>query len=212
MGKGRKVGSMCLSATVSFSAAAALAVMGVVLLVRIKNRRYLPLALLPLFFAVQQSAEGFVWLNLANSLAKALFLFFAFIVWPLWIPFALWFVEKNEVRKQALTVCFGVGLVISGLLAFVIPSMTVSATHSSIQYIYPTLFYRGDILFVFYGVATVLPFFLSSLAKTSLFGLLFALSALVTAWIDRTFFISLWCFVSALISLGLFFLLRPQDA
>ena len=201
---------MCYSATASFTASTVLAVMGLALILRTQNKRFLPLALFPWLFAIQQAAEGFVWLGLAPDFAKNLFLFFALVGWPLWVPFAFWFAEKRSWSKQTLAICFGVGLVISSLLGFSIPNMTASTTCSSVHYVYPTHFYNHNILFVSYAIATVFPFFLSSLPKTAYLGLLFAASALLIAWIDRTFFISLWCFVSAMISLGLFFILRPH--
>jgi hypothetical protein len=200
---------MCYSATASFSASAVLAVMGLVLNVRVRNKNFLPLALIPLLFAAQQAAEGFLWLGIAPNFAKNLFLFVAFVGWPLWIPFAFWFAEEVLWSKQTLAICFGIGLVVSTMLGFTIPGMMSSTNGSSIHYTYPSYFDKHSILFVGYAIATVFPFFLSSLPKTSYLGLLFAASALLIGWIDRTFFISLWCFVSALISLGLFFILKP---
>lgn len=201
---------MCYSATASFSAAALLGAMGVLLLFRINNKKYLPLALLPLLVAIQQAAEGFVWLNINNLFAKDLFLFFAFVLWPLWVPFAFWVPEKSPRRKQALALSFGVGLVISCWLAFIIPQTTAQASHSSIQYISSLRFSPYSIILIFYAFATMLPFFFSSLPKTSLFGMLFVLSALFVGWMDEIHFVSMWCFVSALISLGLFFILKPD--
>lgn len=201
---------MCYSATVSFSVAGLLGAMGVLLLFRINNKKFLPLALLPLLFAIQQAAEGFVWLNLDNLFAKNLFLFFAFVFWPLWVPLAFWVPEISTQRKQALTFSFGVGLVVSCLLGFTIPQTTAHVSSSSIQYLYSFQFAPYSIFFIFYIFATLLPCFLSSLPKTALFGLLFVLSALVVEWLDRTIFISMWCFVCALITLGLFFILKPD--
>ena len=202
---------MCFSATASFTAAAVLAVLGAALLFRIRDRRFLPLALIPIFFALQQAAEGFLWLDFSeNAFEKDLFLFFAFVVWPLWIPYSFWSAETKLGCRQRLAVCFGIGLVVSCLLAFSIPYTTATAGHYSIHYSYPSYFDLHPTLFTFYAAATVLPFFLSSLRGTALLGILFALTALLIGWIDRIFFISLWCFVSALVSLGLFLILKPK--
>lgn len=201
---------MCYSANASFAAAAVLTVMSGFLLTRVKNKRFVPLALIPLFFAMQQAAEGLLWLGIVPTFAKSFFLFFAFIVWPLWVPFSFWLVEEKKESRQILAACFGIGVVISTLLSLTIPQITVSTAFSSILYFYPDHFYKPDILLVFYGCATLLPFFVSSLPRTCLFGFLFAASALLILWVDRTFFVSLWCFVSALISCGLFFILRSS--
>ena len=201
---------MCYSATASFSASAVLVMIGATLLWLNKNKNYLPLTLFPVLFAIQQAAEGFLWLGIAPNFAKNLFLFIAFIGWPVWVPFSFWFAEEGLWSKQALSVCFGIGLVVSSLLGLVIPNMEVSITSASILSLYPSHFYAHDILYIDYALATVMPFFLSSLPNSSLMGFLFAFSALLIVWIDRTFFVSLWCFVSALISIGLFFILKPR--
>ena len=85
---------MCYSAPASFSAAIILAVIGVVVIYR-KPKRLLPLALIPCFFAIQQFAEGFVWIDPESTLPKSTYLFFAYAFWPMWIPFATFFAEEN---------------------------------------------------------------------------------------------------------------------
>jgi hypothetical protein len=188
---------MCFSAKASFTAATVLVVIGALLVRRTHDKRCLFLALIPFFFAVQQAAEGFLWLNRAPYISKWVFLSFAFVVWPLWIPFSFWYAEETPFRKQAMAFCLGIGLVVGFLLAMAIPHVQVAAV-KHIQYIYS---YRG--LGLFYMLATLLPFFLSSLSKAWALGLLFLICALIVLWVERTFFISMWCFFSALISLGL---------
>lgn len=212
---------MCLSAPASFVASAALAAMGITLIYRTrKNKRLLPLALIPCFFAVQQAAEGIVWLYFLDQTqegltegAKNLFLFFAFIFWPLWVPFSAWAAEKQEARKQAIAVCFGIGMMIAALLGFLIPHTTAVSYRSSIQYLQQldigSTALSSSVLF-FYAVATLLPLFLSSLKKLWVIGACVALAGIVICLIDRFFFVSLWCFLAAWISLCLFFVLPKK--
>ena len=55
---------MCFSAPASFVAAAVTGAVGVAAMMRVHRREELPLAAMPLFFAVQQAIEGFLWLSL----------------------------------------------------------------------------------------------------------------------------------------------------
>jgi len=197
---------MCFSAKASFTAAAVLVVMGALLMRRPYDRRLVFLTLIPFFFAIQQAAEGFLWLKVTPDVSKWVFLSFAFVVWPIWIPFSFWYAEETPFRKQAMAFCLGIGLVVGFLLAMAIPHVQIYATQH-IQYIYS---YTG--LGVFYMIATLLPFFLSSLSKAWALGFLFLLSALIVLWVERTFFISIWCFFSALISLGLFFIKKGETS
>ena len=86
---------MCFSAEASFSLSVVLVSAGVYCVKNTtsKNRLLLPVAFIPFFFAIQQFSEGWVWLGLHwdnNALVKIfamVFLFFAVVFWPFWIPF-----------------------------------------------------------------------------------------------------------------------------
>ena len=81
---------MCFSATASFAAAGLTGLLGLISVRRVKLRRELPLALMPIIFALQQGIEGMLWLNLevdpegvaARILALG-FLLLAEVFWPL---------------------------------------------------------------------------------------------------------------------------------
>jgi len=55
---------MCFSATANFVGSRVLGAVGVVTLTKVKHRRELLFAALPMLFAVHQFIEGFVWLGL----------------------------------------------------------------------------------------------------------------------------------------------------
>ena len=94
---------MCFSVEASFGASLFLLGIGLLSFKNLKSKNLWPLALVPLLFAAQQFLEGFVWLSKADIItdnigimAKYGFIFFAFIVWPFWIPFACWKTEENK--------------------------------------------------------------------------------------------------------------------
>lgn len=96
---------MCFSSTASFATAGLTGVIGLLCLRRVKRRRELLLAAVPLIFALQQAIEGALWLILPtmprDRLAAALtlaFLLLAQVLWPVWAPLAAGVVEPVEWR------------------------------------------------------------------------------------------------------------------
>jgi hypothetical protein len=202
---------MCFSAPVSFTASVVLGAVGIALLARTKELPLIPLALIPLFFALQQLAEGFVWLSVPEvSTSKNIYLFFAYVFWPIWIPFSFYFAEKSPVRRELLALCLGMGLAVGSALVVGISDAGAIEHNHTIHYqtnsIYDSYY---TISLLFFALAGLLPFFISSLTKIWAVGLLITLAGIVTFTLDRFWFISLWCFWSALLSMSLFLVL-PQ--
>jgi len=218
---------MCFSASASFTASALLTACSIVLFSRVKNKKLYLIALVPLFFAIQQFAEGILWLHIPGKgtqcsaeLAKNVFLFFAFIFWPIWLPFGLWNYEKNSQRKMCLSILLGMGIVVGSLLGLLIPYMEIEPYCFSIHYtpkingpISNSLFYTMSTgVLIFYFFAVILSMIASSIKHLWVIGILTFISALVTLWIDATFFISMWCFLAAAISLGLIFIIKKKES
>ena len=203
---------MCFSAPASFTASAILATMGAALISRVKEKHLLPLAMIPWFFAIQQASEGIVWLDLSNaSNAKNIYLFFAYVFWPIWIPFSLYFAEHNPLRKQILAGSLGVGLVVSSVLSSVIVETKTIIYSNTIHYLESTSFDAyTNIGLIFYVLAALVPFFISSVPKIWGVGLLIALAGIATFLLERANFVSLWCFWAALISMSFFFVLYKK--
>ncbi len=100
---------MCFSTTASFAAATVLGGIGILSLKKTTHRTQIPFAAIPLVFGTQQLFEGFVWLGLLHQIpqnyyliAVNAFLFFAMVVWPLWVPISMTLIEKNEKKKRLL--------------------------------------------------------------------------------------------------------------
>jgi hypothetical protein len=88
---------MCFSATASFSSSVVIGAMGIYSIKSVTHTHQKYLAAIPLLFAVQQFSEGFVWLTLNHELDLKYqdfftqsFLSFAWIIWPILVPFALY--------------------------------------------------------------------------------------------------------------------------
>src|SRR3954465_12212799 len=101
---------MCFTAEASFGASAVLLPTGLSCIRAAARRRpaYLPLAVIPVFFSLQQFAEGLVWGGLSQDnpalvlVASLAFLFFALVFWPCWLPLCVAFAESRRKVKQIL--------------------------------------------------------------------------------------------------------------
>jgi hypothetical protein len=206
---------MCFSAQASFAASAGLLALGSYALARHHSKKSWMMACIPLFFGIQQAAEGVVWLTqtghisypLTSSLAPYMFLFFAFFIWPLWMPTAVEKFDGSHVLTPPLQL-IGAGTAL--LLAFFTLSngVTVSSYHHHITYSvdYPLWLYWP--LGIGYVLAVVLPFFLASERLLPLFGAAVFSACVISYTAFYMAFTSVWCFFAALLSFFVLVILR----
>ena len=116
---------MCFSAQASFLAGFGLLASSFYFLRKPIKPEYRLLKLVPIFFGIQQICEGIVWLTQLNPhyqtvalVARSAFLFFAFFLWPMYIPRALLPLAITPLYKSIQTFLYGVGATVGGLLAF----------------------------------------------------------------------------------------------
>ena len=200
---------MCFSSSVSFATAGLLAIIGALTLRQVKNRHQVMFALVPLLFAIQQATEGMVWLSFTHPLfipwqavATRVYLFFAQVVWPAWMPFALLMIEKKAGARWRLQILGVVGVVVSGLLgaSLVLYNVVPQIACNNISYIRDLPYDIGSASFLIYAIPTLLPFFVSSMPYMWLFG------ALVTGALGASYWFwyhaagSVWCFFAAALS------------
>lgn len=201
---------MCFCASASFIAGAFLLVVGAIALRKTRSSSAIMFASIPLFFGLQQIAEGFVWLTADmatyypwHTIAKVGFLFFAFIIWPTWIPLSLYKLESNSFRKKILFffICYGL-FISSSLLAALIWYGPVTHIEQHISYqILPEEIFSLPVLIVLYATSTVAPFFVASSTLAWFLGTCFLISALISYYVFTRYFVSVWCFFAALISI-----------
>ena len=202
---------MCFSMTASFGSGVVLGAIGVVTLKITKKPAHLVFAAVPILFAIQQISEGFVWLTLQNpdyakwqSIPIHIFMVFAHIVWPFWITLAaLLFEEKKGIRKEILSVLFGLAILLSASEIYymtIIPiTAEVSGHHVKYLFDYPETYVT--ITNIVYGLVTIVPCFLSSVKRMWLLGICFTVSVAFSALFYQAFLLSVWCFFAAILSL-----------
>src|ERR1700720_4826413 len=100
---------MCFSAAANFVGSTALGAVGVVTLTKVKHRRELLFASMPVLFAVHQFIEGFVWLGLDGTLSPAVahdmgaaFMLYAQGLLPFLLPLSVLMFEPNAKSRSRM--------------------------------------------------------------------------------------------------------------
>lgn len=99
---------MCFSVTASFVAGSALSAVGIATLAKAKKKTEIPFAIIPLLFGIQQFIEGIVWYSFRpdvlwlNTNAIFIYSLFAYVFWPVYVPFAVRSLETVAWRKKLL--------------------------------------------------------------------------------------------------------------
>jgi len=200
---------MCFSASASFIAGGVLASIGGFSVAITNKRQFLPFAAIPFYFAVQQFIEGLIWLSFSEPSVQHfqyeliyLFLFFAQVFWPIYVPWSILIAEKDEKNRGYLRVFLAIGVLVGGYLAFCLAAFPVSAQIHDQHILYVLDFpefnlnYKG----IGYFIATVIPPFFSSMKGMRCFGIMIFISLMITEVLFSDFEISVWCFYAAIIS------------
>lgn len=209
---------MCFSAPASFTTAALLAIIGALALRRVKDQKQIFLALIPAFFAFQQTGEGILWLSLQGGhwawlqvYATYLYLIFAQVVWPTWIPMSVWFLERNKTVKNFISFFIIFGALISTYLAVMLALRTVTPTIIGNNIVYGSPFHdSSNWRFVIYAIPIMVPCLISTVRYLWLFGLSIAASLLISYVFWQHALGSVWCFFVALLSGMVLFLMRSM--
>jgi len=200
---------MCFSAEVSFAAAAVITPIGIIAFKKAEKTPYRFLAFIPVLFGLQQFIEGFVWLVAAHEeyfwllhLATYGFIIMAWVIWPIYLPFTMWKIEEDPIRKKVLSVLIFIGVIVTSGLIYLLFTRGVSAkiNDCSIIYDYGAEGSPHPIFSVFYISTTVLPNLVSKVGKVWVLGVI----NIITYFVTRIYFndriISVWCFLAALSS------------
>lgn len=192
---------MCFSASASFIASGGLAVVGVASLVKAKGIDKI-IAVIPFLFAIQQAFEFFQWLSLGTGTvshwAAYGFLFFAFVVWPLYVPIALYF--QDEKKRRSILFFILLGAIVALYFIFQIPTQPVYIETLTTRISYNFYFPFGGWVNILYMTAVFGPLLISSHNVFRWFGVIISFLAIV-AWVFFTIsFISVWCFFAAVVS------------
>ena len=198
---------MCFSATANFVGSSVLGAVGVVTLTRVKHRRELLFATLPLLFAIHQFIEGFVWLGLDGILSPAVahdmgaaFMLYAQGLLPFLLPLSVLLFEPNGASRQRMLpfVILGGGTTLYILWALTAFPLQLFVRGNSIVYINQAT--NNTAVGTLYVIATCGSLFFSRIRMMVLFGAANLIILLVVMEVKRYAFTSLWCAYAAIAS------------
>jgi len=209
---------MCFSAEASFGAAAVIAVVGMVSIKKSSTQAQRVFAVIPLFFAIQQFLEGWIWIVLANpeylpwkQFLTIGYLIFVWVVWPLYVPFSMVLLERKIARRKILYVFLGLGLVLTIICLYILIFHHIEAVEARLHIHYfidnpPSFAWLYGILYL---VPTVVSFFISSIKKFWIMGLVLLSSYIFSIIVYAGNVLSVWCFFGAVSSvLVLWYIIR----
>lgn len=202
---------MCFSATANFVAAGGIAAVGVATLRHVQQPRAVLFATMPIFFALHQFTEGFVWLGLDHMIPQEaeghvvfLFILYAQGILPLLMPLATLLIEPPGRRRHIIAGLTALGAaecayIVYALIAY--PS-TASAEHHSIHYDNPLT--ATAWIAAIYVVVTCGALIASTHEVVRWFGWLNLAGVVVTLIAASYAFTSVWCLYAAVISVVLY--------
>src|SRR5690348_5450425 len=207
---------MCFSATASFTLSGLLIGVGAASVARSSSPSHRVLAAAPLLFGAQQAAEGVVWLTVGSAshvtiehVALDVFIAFALVIWPFWIPLSMQRIERDAGRRRILTWLCWFSAFVAASAAILVSRWqpTAQVAGHSLRYDYPgtenTALHL--VLVLSYATATVAPFFVSTARLARTLGVILTLSVVAAAVIRREALTSVWCFFAAVLSVLVFF-------
>jgi hypothetical protein len=207
---------MCFSASASFGAGVILTGIGIASLKQVQHKSQLVFACIPLFFAAQQFTEGLVWLSFSNPFNAALnltatyiFLIFAQVVWPLWIPIAMIMVENKGKRRKIQRLFVAIGSIEA---LYQIGCLFTYPVHSQIigHHVYYALDNPVSLKYIdaaFYIAATIVSPFFTSVKRMWIVGTAILVSCVITVIFYEHYTVSVWCFFASAISISVYLIM-----
>jgi hypothetical protein len=198
---------VCFSATVNFAGSAVLGTAGVVTLTKVKHRRELLFAALPLLFAIHQFIEGFVWLGLDGILSPAVahdmgaaFMLYAQGLLPFLAPLSILLFEpsKKGRRRMLPFVVLGGAVTLYILWALTAFPLQLYVKQNSIVYINQAT--NNTAVALLYLVVTCGALFFSEIRMMVVFGAANLVILLIVMAVKRYAFTSVWCAYAAAVS------------
>jgi hypothetical protein len=208
---------MCFSAGASFASGVVISAVGILALKEVNKPSQRTFAIIPLLFGFQQLAEGCLWLTLPGTdfivvrrICTYCFLLTAQVIWSWIIPLAVLLMEEESRRRKILRVMVAIGIALSMYYAFFLFFHRVTSEILDCHILYTTESPDSLALptFILYLAVTIAPFFVSSIRKMYLLGIIMALSCLAAAVFYIQFLTSVWCFFAAVISIFIYLIIR----
>jgi len=142
----------------------------------------------------------------AQKALTHIFLFFAQVIWPVWIPTAFLLLEQRAKRRMVQKILVVIGVVIGLYLFYCLLNYNVAAQielhHITYLQEHPAVF--REFGFVLYAIATVVPPFLSQIRRVWILGLAVLVSYIISDFYYEQYLLSVWCYFASIISVTIY--------
>jgi hypothetical protein len=199
---------MCFSAAANFVGSSALGVIGAVTLTKVKHRRELLFAALPMLFAVHQFIEGFVWLGLDGILSPAVahdmgaaFMLYAQGLLPFLLPLSVLLFEPDAKSRKRMRPFLAIGIATALYILWALTAYPLQVYVKGNSIVYINQATNNTAVAIFYVIATCGSLFFSKIKPMIIFGAANLAILLIVMEVKRYAFTSLWCAYAAIASL-----------
>ncbi len=211
---------MCFSAPASFVGGAVIGGIGAAAQKKVIRPDQRLFALIPLLFALQQLAEGVLWVALGSGIwetlvpaATYIFLIPALVLWPVVVPLSAYLMETGQTRRKILAGLLLAGSAVGLFYIYCLLAFKVSAQIHGMHIMYAENFPKlwMNVFYPLYVLATIAPLFVSSVRRMWVFGVLICIAYLVASLFFSQYLISVWCFFAAIISVVIYWILASSQ-
>jgi hypothetical protein len=167
-----------------------------------ERREFIALAWIPLLLGAHQLIEALVWLWLQGHVPRSVghvatwaYLLIAFVVLPVFIPFAIIALEPTRRRKLMMTPFALLGTLVAVTLLVVMLRGPVGVSLAPYHLSYSAGLYGkwGFLVVALYVVAVCGPLLLSGYRNVALFGIVNLVAVIIIARLTVSGFASVWC-------------------
>jgi hypothetical protein len=202
---------MCFSPQADLVGGLVIGAVGIAAVRSVRQRRdHIAFAALPLLFAAHQLTETFVWWGLqghvpadVGQVATWIYLLFAFVVLPTYVPLAIRALEPAGPRRTIMTGFLALGVVVSILLFAAMLRGPVSSSLGHDHVAYNIKLHAGLLIVGGYVAATCASAIFSGYRHIAIFGVVNLIAVAIIARLTIDGFASVWCGWAALTSLAI---------
>jgi hypothetical protein len=198
---------VCFSATANFVGSGVLGAVGIVTLTKVKHRRELLFASLPLLFAIHQFIEGFVWLGLDGTLSPAVahdmgaaFMLYAQGLLPFLLPLSVLLFEPNGPGRKRMLPFLVLGGATTFYILWALTAFPLQLYVKGNSIVYINQATNNTAVAALYVIATCGSLFFSEIRMMVIFGAANLVILLAVMEFKRYAFTSLWCAYAAVAS------------
>jgi hypothetical protein len=198
---------VCFSFEADLIAGVAISAAGVDALRHPERPGEVPLAVLPLTFGIHHLVEAVIWLEADGRVGSSLggaatwvYLAFALVVLPWYVPVAVRAAEPDGARRGAMAAAGALGALVAGVLGVELVRGPVEAVAADLHIDYRIDLTWGAWVAAAYVLAVTLPLLASSRRLLRWYGIVNLPVVALVAWLDAEGFVSLWCAWAALSS------------